>query len=121
MELLYGRKRVPRCDALDEDEAFTIADPLVTESCILLLTSGIEHFEHTGVMIYYDLLSILIFDGRIVLGDKAIAINSLGSLETWLATTRARTWVVEKGVSAIVESLPGTYSLHKVLHTELNG
>jgi len=53
-------------DRVDNDESFAVTDPLVSESCVLLLTSCIEDLEHAGIPINHSLLSIRVFDSWVV-------------------------------------------------------
>ena len=47
VELLYPGKRGSRGDAVDEDEALTVADPLIAQGRVFFLAGGIQHLQHT--------------------------------------------------------------------------
>jgi hypothetical protein len=51
---------------VDNDKPFAVANPLVPESWVILLTSCIENIEHAGIPINNSLLSIRVFDGWVV-------------------------------------------------------
>lgn len=44
----------------------SLPDPLVSQCGVLFLTSSIEDFKHAGLLIDDHLLSVRVFDGRIV-------------------------------------------------------
>lgn len=47
VEFLYPGKRGSRGDAVDEDEALTVADPLIAQGRVFFLAGGIQHLQHT--------------------------------------------------------------------------
>ncbi len=67
VKALDSRKRRARGDAVYEDKAFAIADPLVAQGSVFFLAGRVEDFEHARLAIYYDLLSVLVFNCRVVL------------------------------------------------------
>ena len=56
-------------DGIDNDKPFAVANPQVPERYVFLLTSGVENFEHAGIPIDKNLLSIRVFDGWVVAFD----------------------------------------------------
>lgn len=54
------------CDAIDEQEAFSLPDPLIPQRRILFLSCGIEHFQHARLIIDHCLLSVAVLDRGIV-------------------------------------------------------
>ena len=60
----------PGGDAVDKEETFAIADPLITESGVLFLSGGVEDFEDARLVIDDDLLPVRIFDGGVVCLNK---------------------------------------------------
>lgn len=60
-----------RGDAVDEDKAFPIADPLVPQRRVLFLASRVEHLEHAALAIDDDLFAIRVFNRRIILRDES--------------------------------------------------
>lgn len=70
METLDAGKRGAGRDAVDEDKALAVADPLVSQGSVFFLTGGVEHFEHARLAIDNDLLSVLVLNGGIVLLGK---------------------------------------------------
>ena len=78
VELLYPRKGRPRSDAVDKDEAFAVADPLVSQCGVFLLPSGIQDFQHARLAIDHHLLSVRIFNSRVVCFDEVIQAKLIG-------------------------------------------
>ena len=56
-------------DRIDEDEAFAIANPLVSQGRVFLLSGGVQNLEHAGLAIYDHLFAIGVFDCWIVSGE----------------------------------------------------
>lgn len=59
-------------DAVDEDEAFAVADPLVAEGGVFFLAGCVEDFEHAGLVVDDDLLAVGVFDGGVVGLDEVV-------------------------------------------------
>lgn len=59
-------------DAIDQDEAFAVADPLVAKGCIFFLACCVENFEHAGLVVDDDLFAVGVFDGGVVGLDEVI-------------------------------------------------
>ncbi len=70
VEALDARKRGARGDAVNEYEALAVTNPLVTEGRVFFLASGVEDFEHAGLGVDDDLLSVLVLNCRIILGEE---------------------------------------------------
>ena len=66
MEFPYPAKGCAGGDAVDEDEAFSVADPLVSEGGVFFLAGGVEDFEHAGLGVDDDLFAVGVFDGGVV-------------------------------------------------------
>lgn len=45
-------------DAVDQDEALAVPDPLVAQCGVFFLTRCVQHLEHTGLLIDHDLFAI---------------------------------------------------------------
>lgn len=72
VEFLDSGEGGARGDAIDKNEAFAIADPLISKGSVFFLTGGIEDFKHAGLAIDDDLLSVRVFDGRIISLNKVV-------------------------------------------------
>jgi len=59
-------KRHARGDGVNEDKALSLPNPLITKGSIFLLTSGVNDFNQAHAVVYEKLLSIGIFDCRII-------------------------------------------------------
>jgi len=57
-------------DGIDEDEALSFADPLVSECSVFLLTCGIDHFNKAELIVDDILFSISVFDRRVIRLDE---------------------------------------------------
>jgi hypothetical protein len=66
MKPLHSGKARATGDRVDNDKPFAVANPLVPESCVFLLTSCVENLEHAGIPINNSLLSIRVFDSWVV-------------------------------------------------------
>jgi hypothetical protein len=72
VEALDSSKRGARWDAVDEDEAFSIAYPLVAQGNVLLLAGCVEDFEHARLAVNLNLLAVRVFNSGIVGLDEMV-------------------------------------------------
>jgi hypothetical protein len=102
VELLDASERGTRGDAVDQHEALAVADPLVSESGVFLLASGVQNLQHAGLAVNLHLLAVRVFDRRVVRLDKVI--------QTKLRDRLAETRPVDpsSGLEASSGDLPGS-------------
>lgn len=72
--------RIAGCNAVNQDETFTIPNPLISESCVLLLTCRIQDFEHASLTVDYHLLPIGVFYSWVICFHEVIKTELLGSI-----------------------------------------
>lgn len=66
MKSLYACKRVARGDGIDEYEAFSVPDPLVSQRGILFLSRRVQNLQHAGLLVDYYLFAVGVFDCGVV-------------------------------------------------------
>ncbi len=88
---LDSREGRPGRDAVDEDEAFAVSNPLISQGGILFLAGRIQHFQHAGLIIYDNLLTVGILNRRVVLSlQVSPLIASHGHANVYRAGVQAR-------------------------------
>lgn len=76
-----------RRDAVDQNKAFAVSNPLVPQCRVFFLAGGVEDFKHAGLAVDDNLLSVGIFDRWIILpGAKRVRMWVLAAVE------EAREW-----------------------------
>lgn len=67
MEPLDAREGRARRDAVHEEEALAVPDPLVPERRVFFLPCRVQHLEHACLAVYHGLLPVRVLNGRVVL------------------------------------------------------
>lgn len=71
-EPLDPLKCSPRRNRVDEEESLSLADPLISQRSVLLLTCSVEDLEHTGLIVDDRLLAVRVLDCWVVRLDKVV-------------------------------------------------
>ena len=106
--------RVSRCDTVYEYEALAISYPLISQCRIFFLAGRIKYFQHACLCIYHDLLSVGVFDCRVVRFYKVVQ-TELGSISMYApgGFVSCLTWMV-RAVFPTPPS-PRTTNLYRVI------
>lgn len=115
MEALDASERRARRYAIDKDETFAVAYPLVTKCDVLFLAGCIEYLEHARLAIDLDLFAVRILDGWIVGLDEMIETELRWSVSGALVTTGST--MLTCMVKAVLPTPPSprTTSLYRVI------
>lgn len=94
VELVNTRKRGSGRDAVDENEALSIPDPLVPQCGIFFLARGVQHFQHARLLVDHDLLPVRVFNGGIVGLDEVVQ-TELSFVQSQLKMMVPYPWVAQ--------------------------
>lgn len=96
MESFDPREGRPRGDAVHQNEALAVSNPLVPQRSVLFLTGCVENFKHACLAVYDDLFAVRVLDRGIILkwqkGLLDCLFIDLGSVEmAMMGSIEART------------------------------
>lgn len=85
MEAFDARKGRARGNAVYEDKALAVTDPLVAQRRVFFLAGRVEDFEHARLAVYDDLLAVLVFNCWVVLDPQAKPVSSCPIMQVFWA------------------------------------